>query len=111
MRSSWLATGLVLLLAPPVLCPQTGNGRITGTVINSDGEPVSQAAICTTIRSSNGYSTSCNSAETDKDGRFELDHLPLGDIGVFADKPNAGYWTDDLGKSQTITLTSQEPLA
>jgi hypothetical protein len=111
MRSSWLATGLVLLLAPPVLCPQTGNGRITGTVINSDGESISHAAICTTTRSSNGYSSSCNLAETDKDGRFELDHLPLGDIGVFADKPNAGYWTDDLGESQTVTLTSQEPLA
>jgi len=87
------------------------DGRITGTVVNSDGEPVSQATVCTSISSPHSSSTSCGSAETDKDGRFELEQLPIREIWVFAEKQNAGYWTENSDSSQKILLTPQDPLA
>jgi hypothetical protein len=116
MRSPWLALGLMLPFVPLALYPQkgglTGDGRITRTVVNSDGEPVSQALICTTIHSSpNSSRTEYGPVRTDKDGRFELDHLPIGEIGIFAEKREAGYWTEDQKSTQTVSLTSQDPLA
>jgi hypothetical protein len=115
VRSSRLATGFLLLFVTPALYPQkgelAGDGRITGTVVNSDGEPVSQASICTTIHSPNSSSTSCGLAQTDKDGRFELDHLPIRETGIFAEKQEAGYWTEDEKSIQTVPLTSQDRLA
>jgi hypothetical protein len=115
MRLPWLAAGFLLLFVTPVLYPQTdvpsGDGRITGTAVNDDGEPVGNASICTTINSPHSNSTSCGSAQTDKDGRFELDHLPIREMGIFAEKPEAGYWTEDWKSTQTVTLTPQDPLA
>jgi hypothetical protein len=119
MRSSSLAFGLLLLFVTPALYSQknglTNNGRIMGTVINSDGEPISHASICTSIHSRSSSSTSCGSAQTDEIGRFELEHLPIGEIGIFAEKPEVGYWiedwTEDRKLIQTVSLNSQEPLA
>ena len=65
---SWLAAGFLLLFVAPALYPQTaapsGDGRITGTAVNDDGEPVANASICTTIHSPHSSSTSCGSAQT-----------------------------------------------
>jgi hypothetical protein len=54
VESPWLGLGLLLLLfcTTALYAPKKqlfGYGRITGTVVNSDGEPIAQATICTTI--------------------------------------------------------------
>jgi hypothetical protein len=114
MRSPCLTFGLLLLICANLYSQHgklAGDGRITGTVVNSDGEPVGQATICTSISNPHSSSTACGSTQTDKDGRFELVHLPMGEMGVFAENQNAGYWTDDSDSGQKVVLTSQDPLA
>src|SRR5437588_4081650 len=66
-------------------------GTIRGIVTNNDGDPIERATLCTGYTTSNGSSTSCGGTETGKDGKFEL-HVPLGEIGVFAQKNEGGYW-------------------
>ena len=89
-----------------------GDGRIVGTVVNSDGESIAQADICTTLRNPHGGSTSCGSAKADDDGHFELHNVPIREIEVFAVKEDGGYRTENPGESsQKILLTAQKPLA
>jgi hypothetical protein len=64
MRSSWLATGILLLLSAPLAFAQTNEatlpeGRITGTAINADGEPINQAIVCKIITRPGSSSTNC----------------------------------------------------
>ena len=54
MRSSLLAAGLLLLSSTLLTFAQEGEhtergGRITGTVINAEGEPIDHASICKTV--------------------------------------------------------------
>ena len=50
-----------------------------------------EPTLCTTYATPTGSGTSCGGTQTDKDGKFEL-HVPLGEIGVFAQKNEGGYW-------------------
>ncbi len=66
-------------------------GTITGVVANNDGDPIERATLCTSYTTPTGSGTSCGGMESDRDGKFEL-HVPLGEIGVFAQKNEGGYW-------------------
>lgn len=129
MRSLCNAAAFVLLCT--MFTPaQTGKdaqaqGRIAGTVTNDEGEPIDQASVCIRITRSNGSSSSCGNIQTDQNGRFQLEHLPFGEIGVYAEKLQGGYVPDaeasrlssppfGVTKSpriQTVVLTADRPLA
>ena len=64
-------------------------GTISGLVTNNDGEPVAGASLCTEFRNEHGASSSCGSPETDQHGQFSM-HVPLGEVGVYASKPEDG---------------------
>jgi len=126
---SFLAS-LVLVVAIPITAaaqttqslseqPQPG-GTITGIVTNNEGDPIEGATLCTNFATANGSGTSCGGTETGKDGKFEL-HVPLGEIGVFAEKRQGGYWPPAVENSyprrhraagiKTVTLTADAPTA
>ncbi len=92
------------------------DGKITGIVTNNEGDTIAGARLCTEVTRGNGSSTSCGEAQSDEHGQFEL-HVPLGQIGVFAEKQQGGYWgLIDPGPSRrkgihTVTLTAEAPTA
>ena len=67
------------------------DGTVTGTVTNDEGEPIQGASVCTEISYGRSSSTSCGPTETDSRGQFSI-RVPLGEIGVYAENQNAGYW-------------------
>lgn len=115
---SFLAT--LLLLATITASAQTGqpqpSGTITGIVTNNDGDPIEGATLCTSYTTATGWGTSCGGAQSGEGGKFEI-HVPLGEIGVFAQKHEGGYWpVTDASPSHTkgirkLTLTSDAPTA
>jgi hypothetical protein len=129
MRTLYNAATLLLLFT--VLGQaQTGKdaqpqGSIAGTVTNDEGEPIGQASVCTRIPRRNGSSSSCGSVQTDQNGQFQLDGLPLGEIGVYGEKMRDGYLVDaeasgtsfppsgvrKNSRMQTVVLTTDHSLA
>jgi len=112
----WLATGILLLLSAPRTFAQTHEptqpeGRITGTVINADGEPISQAIVCKIITRPGSSTTNCSAAQTDEHGGFEITHVEMGKVGLFAEKHEAGYWNENGSATKTVVLTPEKPAA
>jgi hypothetical protein len=99
--------------------PQPG-GTITGTVTNDDGEPIQGASLCTEVTYEHGSGTSCGRAQTDARGQFSI-RVPLGEIGIYAQKTDGGYWprsiemrmpkTGRMIGIKTVTLTHEVPTA
>lgn len=106
--------------------PQPG-GTITGVVTNNDGDPIEGATLCTSYTTATGSGTSCGGTQTDSHGQFQI-HVPLGEVGVYAEKTTAGYWfpaTDNgmppalenrmpprkAAGIKTVTLTTDSPTA
>jgi hypothetical protein len=93
-------------------------GTITGIVTNNDGELVEGASLCIEFKDEHGgASSSCGSAQTDQRGQFSM-HVPLGEVGVYASKPEDGYLPpaviiDPKGSmaGTTVRLTSDKPTA
>ncbi|MGO9012042.1 MAG: carboxypeptidase regulatory-like domain-containing protein [Bryobacteraceae bacterium] len=71
---------------------QNATGIIRGIVVNEDGVPVVEAE----VRPSPVGGASKRWVWTDKDGRFEMDHLPWGDYIVRASKESEAYPTQDF---------------
>ena len=99
---------------------QALDGTITGVVTNDDGEPIEGASLCTEVTYEHGSGSSCGGAQTDAHGQFSI-RVPLRKIGVFAQKPDGGYWpsaieirmpkTGPTTGIKTVTLTREVPTA
>ena len=121
----------LLLLVAMTASPQTAqdsasfnglplDGTVTGTVTNDDGDPIEGASLCTEVTYEHGSGSSCGGEQTDARGQFSI-RVPLGNIGVFAQKPDGGYWpssiemrTPKTGRTmgiKTVTLTHEVPTA
>jgi hypothetical protein len=116
MRSPLLAASLLVLstlLTQARAAEDTHReGRIVGTVINDEGEPIFEASVCIQITRSQETSFSCTGPRTDKNGQFALDHVPMEEVGVYADNTLAGYWANhSKHEAQKVRLTAEEPLA
>jgi len=118
MRPTHLGLCL-LLLSTVVIHAQTSKqsppeGRITGIVLNDEGQPVAHAYVCATIYEEHGQSqgatTGCHGF-SGEDGRFELDHWPMGTLSLFAFKPKDGYADANKRLTAKVTLTPQSPFA
>jgi hypothetical protein len=88
-------------------------GRIIGVITNDDGEPIAGAMACMEIAVSNGSHTSCGGPETNARGEFEIRSVPMGKIGVYAQKALGGYWQDKESTKmmKTVNLTPESPTA
>lgn len=105
------------LLTTSIGCAQefvdpTALGRITGTVLNDEGQSMDRARVCVSImkRTTTGssWSTVC-SLFTDHIGKFQIDHVKNGTYTLSAQKPEDGY---DLSTTPgyQITVSDADPL-
>ena len=85
------------------------SGRISGTVLDENGQVFDDADVCLMMRSGNNSVITCNLARTDKYGQFEIKNLESGTYGVFAAKDKEGYSTDNQSAGKKVELTAQNP--
>jgi Carboxypeptidase regulatory-like domain/TonB dependent receptor/TonB-dependent Receptor Plug Domain len=74
---------VVLMGASSSLFAQDATGRIVGRVTDKQGAVVPEASITV----SNVATGVANQATTDKDGQFQVLHLPIGNYRIAADRP------------------------
>jgi len=110
MRTHCFVACCLALLAP--FCfGEAKEGKITGTVLDEQGRPVEGAQVCVSDFVGNATKSSCHTM-TDKKGQFQIQHVPLGEHGVNASKPEEGYQGSPNGLSTNIvSLTPENPLA
>ena len=92
--------------------PSAGNGSITVTVQDSDGNPVNKASVKLYIKVQ-GHSKALTTAHTDQDGKVTFSGLANGDYKVNASKKSSGKGSatvsvsdDTANPSITINLVS-----
>jgi len=82
MREKWLT--LVSIALVTIFVSAQNTGRITGIVLDEDGQRVYDATICTSVASGTRTRSSSCRDFTDKDGRFVIENVPLGKYRLFA---------------------------
>ena len=114
MRSQSMLTVLLLMTTPLTHAQNTNQsfavGRIMGTVLNEDGQLVDHAKVCTTVASGVGTEINCR-VSTNKDGRFQIEHLKTGTYGVFAEKEEEGYTIENQSPGQKVEITVEQSSA
>jgi len=90
-----------------ILRQPQGPGRITGTVLNEEGQPVANANICIAAEGPSMVSY-CNGV-TDSVGHFEIEHVAMCSF-LISDKEEDGYSPSHDPKNR-VALTLQEPTA
>jgi len=115
MRPICFALGLLLLSTfsaySQVSQPSQAEGRVVGTVLDEQGQPINGAQVCTQVSLPSKINANCV-VRSDKTGQFQVKHLAMGTFGVYAEKREDGYaGSDQLGGIQTVTLTPDAPLA
>jgi len=109
MRLQYLVV-YFLLLAAFACYAQSGDGKITGTVLDEQGRPIEGAEVCVFDYLPNAISSTCRTS-TDKTGQFQVQHVPLGKHGVGASKREEGYTGLTNGAGENVNLTAESPLA
>lgn len=86
MARQRLLNGLIIGLLLLVLIACTpGIGRISGTVIDAQGEPVSGAMV----------QVAGNSIVTDEEGKYTIPEVPIGEYSVAVSKVDVGSITTE----------------
>jgi Carboxypeptidase regulatory-like domain len=81
----FICTAMVLLFLAATVLSQTEDGRIQGIVVDQSGTPVGKATVFV------GTLARGPSTQTDANGRFMLEGVPAGNIGLHAFKPSDGH--------------------
>jgi hypothetical protein len=109
MRFSHFVFVGVLLLAP--MCyGQSGEGTITGTVVDEQGTPISGATVWCSVDEGQ-HMNSTSSGLSDKTGKFQIEHLPWNTYTISATKHADGYGGSSQLVSEPVILTSEHPSA
>src|SRR5713101_3281793 len=105
MRRQWL--GVVSVALSGYMAMAQSGGRITGTVLDEDGQLVTDAKLCVMVKSGNNTAINCNVARTDKNGEFEIENLKIGTYNVFAVNEGEGYSIENQTPGEEVVLTSE----
>jgi hypothetical protein len=119
MRIAGMASGLLVLSSFLIHAQNTGQtrleGRITGTVINEEGDPIQGAQVWAQV-ADRPIIGALRFVESDANGKFEINRLEFETFHVFAKKEDDKY--PDIGSSfygespsPTVTLSSQKPVS
>lgn len=100
---------LICVLLISCLATAQRSGRITGTVLDENGQVFDGANVCLMMRSGNNTGITCDLGRTDKNGQFEIKNLESGTYGVFAAKVEEGYSIDNQSPGEKVELTAQNP--
>src|SRR5215469_1100270 len=102
----------VVLLSSAWGYSQAVEGTVTGTVLNEQGLPIAQAAACLVYWEwEPSREVSQCPVATDKDGLFQIQHVPLRTFWVTASKIEEGYEPlHDRTVMPSVKLTTEEPL-
>src|SRR5580704_13907134 len=91
-------------------------GRIIGTTVNDQGEPIAKTTLCTSIVLSNSSTTNCG-PKSDEHGQFDI-RVPLETNRIYGQKSEGGYWHDtrthegqQSDSGIQITLSHEKPVA
>jgi hypothetical protein len=88
---------------------ESGQGAITGVVIDAQGQPVAKAMVCRLMRRDNGSTGSCL-GRTDANGAFKMRELPLMTYELSAMKEQGCHGRFSPEQSgQSVTLTPEQP--
>jgi len=86
MQGNWL---LAFVACVTSFATAQNAGRITGTVLNEDGQVADNATICMSVASGSSTSINC-SIFTDNSGQFQIDKVKFGSYGLFASMRRKG---------------------
>ena len=113
MKLMTMLCSLVVVLST-LLHAQTpraqGPGRVTGIVLNEDGQPIAGANVCISTTTGSNTSMVCSGVITDQAGHFEIEHLAMGSFAVSAVKEEDGY-PPNHNPENKVVLSPQEPTA
>jgi hypothetical protein len=109
MRANFLL--LICLILVSCLAMAQRLGRITGTVLDENGQAFDDADVCLMMRSGSNTAITCNLARTDKSGQFEIKNLENGTYGVFAAKDEEGYSIDNQSPGKEVVLSTENSAA
>jgi hypothetical protein len=118
LRITWVPSILLALSVLPIhaqtieqAIPQ---GRIRGVAVDEEGKPIQHAEVWPHVR--HPTIGALRIAETDENGRFEIDRLEFDTFNVFAKKESEGY--PDIGFAffaeglpSTVRLSPEQPVA
>jgi hypothetical protein len=105
MQGTWLIVFVVI-----VSSHLTGQavGRISGTVINEDGQVVEQADVCTSVTAESNTTTSCR-IPVDKEGQFQIENVKFGSYGLSAINEAEGYSIENQRPGLRVAVTPKNP--
>jgi hypothetical protein len=109
MRAHGLAILWLALVTYPAMAQRSG--RITGTILDDNGQLLQDARVCLMMRSGNSTAITCNLGRTDGSGQFEIKNLESGVYGVFAAKEEEGFSIDNQQPGEKVELSAQNPTA
>jgi carboxypeptidase family protein len=106
---------ILLLFAASLLRAQASDqsaayGRLTGTVLDENGQLVAHASVCTSVTKGNETMVTCR-VSTDEIGQFQIEHINMGTYGVFAEKDEDGYSSANHPSEQQVTINTSDPNA
>jgi len=96
---------LIVCTLSSCLAVAQASGHITGTVLDQDGELVSDAKLCLAVRSGASQTINCDVARSDKNGQFQIDNLKNGTYYVFAVNDAKGYSIQNQSPGEQVVLT------
>ena len=85
------AVSIVLLIPCLAITQARPSGSIRGTVLDEYGNAVANAHVFADANRSGAGFLNAADKETDDNGSFEFEQLPMGEYRVSAAKPEAGY--------------------
>jgi hypothetical protein len=106
-----LVPALLVLSTVGCFAQVAGQGRVTGTVLTQEGQPVESANVCVVVWTAGSSSATCRNT-TDEVGRFDIKNAPMGPFFVTASKEEDGYsMVEGQGGGQKVDLTAERPTA